>query len=117
MSFSVVWGIDGIDRSMTSEDSIDLGEPVYRESFDIASVATQQHIFDTCNAIVAQSSELQIDPAEAKCFMSAFAEWRVARQQAFPVPPEQFKDAIREFLGRPQFGYTYVAQVCFHSNL
>lgn len=49
---SVVWGVQGIDRSKAdSFDPSDLGAVIWKTEFDLAAPESQQHIYDSFYAI------------------------------------------------------------------
>ena len=104
---ALVFGIATIDRTGTDPtDDADLGAPVFRRGFDLASTAAQAYLRGLCETLESEADALSLAPApgggraRVDCFMKAFAEWRAARGKAFPVPPAQFADRYEDFLRR-----------------
>ena len=96
----LVLGIAGIDRSGTDpSDDNDLGEPVWLQSFDLGDAAAQEHLVWLCDEIEAEADTLSV--ASVECFMRELKEWRLARQEGFPIAPaSHFVDVARNFLRR-----------------
>ena len=93
-------GIAGIDRTGTDpSDDNDLGEPVWLQSFDLGDAAAQEHLVWLCDEIEAEAETLSV--ASVECFMRELKQWRLARQEGFPVAPAaHFVDVARDFLRR-----------------
>jgi len=145
-----------IDRTGTKETKdLDFGVPIYDTNFDLASPFAQEFLRDSCLDVVNNKTEslqlIQDSSKEeiGKCVMVAFALWREARNESFPVRftdnnksnnndnddnnietgliadsisvpsdslRESFTDLMLEFLGRPQFGSKFFANVGFRQT-
>jgi len=66
-----IWGVNGIDRSGESIWQSGGGSPDWDSNFDLKSAASQQHIYDYCQAIKAETIALQQNGA-VDCFMEGF---------------------------------------------
>ncbi|CAK9008135.1 Protein dispatched homolog 1 (Protein chameleon) [Durusdinium trenchii] len=139
----LVWGLKDpfVDREGTKETlDDDFGEAIFDPSFVLADEDAQVFLRDVCYEVVRnRTNALFLDTALDEqdipaCFMAAFAKWREARGEPFPVPQvaptnnqildsgilipetssvESFEDSLSEFLGRPQFGIEFFASVGF----
>lgn len=129
-----------IDRTGTKESaSADYGTPIYDGNFDLANPQAQVFLRDQCLDVVYNKTEsLKLESFDkqnryGRCVMPAFALWRKARNESFPMPintakenslavgieapsvflDESFNELMLEFLGRPQFAKKYFANVGF----
>lgn len=113
----LVWGIDSIDRTGTDETDInDVGEVVYDEEFNAADPATQEFLASVCDEADASVDELYLRPGQSRCLLRSLRDWRIARQEAFPIPPERFVEVLREFLSRYAFARRFLLQVGFEES-
>ena len=105
----VAWGLKGMDLSGTSPWNPDaMGKVIYDEEFDMSSPEAQQHVYDVCqNAKSAPCSAKGcingklIRNGEAKCFIEEFKTWLEAKNQAFPLPREEFMPQLQIFAALP----------------
>ena len=120
VTFRIVWGVEGIDRTGTDEtEETDLGKVIYREKFDLADPLSQVEVYNVCEQIGVQRKRLEVkmnsknpNVADVKCFMTGFRDWRVGRNVSFPAPKDEFFEELSEFMGRPA-GSIYRGQVGF----
>jgi hypothetical protein len=113
------------DRSGTREHvKEDLGRPIRSTRIDFGAPTTQQYLRDECYAVANSTRDLGLVRKSGWCYMAAFALWREARGEPFPVPrpaprapalagvaapaeaalvQDGFHDALAEFLSYPQF--------------
>ncbi|GBG25719.1 Pectin acetylesterase 3 [Hondaea fermentalgiana] len=141
-----VWGLADppIDRAGTKETlDMDLGVPVFDDAFDLASEDAQIFLRNMCaDTLTSEPASLYLETElheedRARCFMLAFANWREARGEAFPVPNagvsdldssievagginiparaqnETLAELLVEFLRRPEFGKKLYQDVGF----
>ena len=100
ISLRLVVGIETIDRTGTDPTADnDLGRPVFYDGFDLAQPDAQEHILWLCDQIEASGQTLSVSRVD--CFMRDLKQWRLSRQQGFPIiPASHFNDAVKLFLTR-----------------
>ena len=95
----VVFGVETINRTGTDPtDDNSLGVPIYVKDFDMTKQASQTYMIDVCDKLLGNAESLSV--IKMPCFMQLFKQWRLDRQQSFPLPRHQFLDGYREFLRR-----------------
>lgn len=98
-------GIEGIDRSHADvADDEDLGTAVWYPNFDLGATESQRFLLSLCEAIEAEAEVLSVKPTDDgephDCLSAQLRDWRLARQQSYPMETSHFLEQALEFRGR-----------------